>query len=347
MMAFVVQKSERGWFSIPGALSILAGVAVLVVLVWKVGLESILDGFVKVGWTFPIVVALGGVRFLTRAWAWTLCVEPPSRLSIRAAFAAVVAGDALGNATPLGPVVGEPAKVAFAQPHLPAAPAATALAVENLFYTLATAGMIAAGMVALLLTVDLPPPLREYSELFVLAIAAGAVALVILFRVRPAVVSRWLPRLGAPGTKLHASREKLHTLEQDIYSFASRRRSSVGPAVGLELVFHALGVLETHLIMWMILDNPPALITSFILETASRLITVLFKVVPMQIGVAQGGMALTTSLLGLGTTPGVTFSLVRVARQGVWAVIGAGLLVRRGITPQMVLTDPQLRTDPR
>ena len=329
----MVQKSARGWLSIPSALSILAGVAVFAALVWKIGFDQILDGLVKVGWAFPVIVALGGLRFFVRAWAWSLCVEPPHRLGLRHALAAVVAGDALGNATPLGPVVGEPAKVAFARAHIPAAPGATALAIENLFYTLATAAMIAAGTLALLFTVDLPAPLRDYSELAILAIAVAMVGILVVFRRRPALISRWLP--------------KLHTLEQDVYSFASRRRGTVPQVVSLELAFHALGVIETHITMWMILGYAPALVTSFVIETASRLITVLFKVIPLQIGVAQGGLAIVTALLDFGTTPGVTFSLVRVARQAVWAIVGAALLVRRGITPRMILADQDFRADTR
>ena len=50
---------------------------------------------------------------MVRAAAWSLCVEPPHRLPLGEAFAAVVCGDALGNLTPLGPLVGEPAKAAF------------------------------------------------------------------------------------------------------------------------------------------------------------------------------------------------------------------------------------------
>lgn len=343
----MVQKSARGWFSVPGALSILGGVAVLVALVWRVGVDQILEGFGRVGWAFPLIVALGGLRFFVRAWAWSICVEPPHRLPLRHALTAVLAGDALGNVTPLGPVVGEPAKVAIARVHVPAAAGATALAIENLFYTLSTALMIAAGTLALLFTVTLPAQVRDYSELAIVAIAVAIVALFLIFRRRPAVISRLLPMLATPGTRLHVSREKLHTIEQDVYSFASRRRTTLVPVVLLELAFHGLGVIETHLTMWMLVGPQASLVTSFVIETASRLITVLFKVIPFQLGFAQGGLAVVTGLLGFGEGPGVTFSFVRQARMAVWAVVGAALLVRRGISPRMVLADHDLRTNTR
>lgn len=340
----MAQNGERSWFSLSSALSILAGVIVLAALVWKTGVVEIRDGFLKVGWVFPVIVALGGLRFFVRAWAWTLCVDPPHRLSLPTALTAVLAGDALGNATPLGPVVGEPAKVAFARGTIATEPAATALAIENLFYTLSTAAMIAAGTGALLWTFELPVPVREYSELGIAAIAIAGIAALLVLRARPAIFSRWIPALGTPGGRLHGSRDKLHALEQNVYSFASRRSGRVLPIILLELGFHALGVLETHVTMWMILPEPPTLLTSFILETASRLITVAFKFIPLQLGVAEGGLAVVTVLLGLGETPGVTFALVRKARVAVWLAIGAGLLLRRGITPKVILGDTDLRT---
>ncbi len=343
----MVQKSARGWFSVPGALSILGGVAVLVALVWRVGVDQILEGFGRVGWAFPLIVALGGLRFFVRAWAWSICIEPPHRLSLRHALTAVLAGDALGNVTPLGPVVGEPAKVAIARAHVPASAGATALAIENLFYTLSTAVMIAAGTLALLFTVNLPAQVRDYSELAIAAIAVAIVALILIFRSRPAVISRLLPMLATPGTRLHVSREKLHTIEQDVYSFASRRRTTLVPVVLLELAFHGLGVIETHLTMWMLIGPQATLVTSFVIETASRLITVLFKVIPFQLGFAQGGLAVVTGLLGFGEGSGVTFSFVRQARMAVWAVAGAALLVRRGISPRTVLADHELRANTR
>ena len=68
-------------------------------------------------------------------------------LRLRDAFAAVICGDAIGNLTPLGPLVGEPAKVAFVRTRR-AHPGLTALAIENVLYTLSAAAMITAGMVA-------------------------------------------------------------------------------------------------------------------------------------------------------------------------------------------------------
>ncbi len=305
-----------------------AGIIVFVAFVWRIGPAEIWQGVVNVGWMFPVIIALGGLRFFVRAYAWTLCTEPQLRLTAGQAFSAVIAGDAVGNATPLGPIVGEPAKAAYLGQQGSLQPALTALAIENIFYTLSTAGMIAAGTIALLFAFDLPPALEEFSELAVVAIVVLLIASIAILWRRPALISRLLG--GArPGTKLHSTAGRVQALEDDIYTFASRRRGAVLPVILLEFAFHALGVLETHLALWMILGHAPLLIESFILETANRLITVAFKFIPFQLGVGEVGAAAVTTVLGLGAEPGGILSIVRKARMGTWALAGGALLLRR------------------
>src|SRR6185437_13661978 len=122
-----------------GVLTAIAGLALLAWVVSRVGAAEIAADLAQVGWGLLAIIAIGGGRFLLRAVAWRLCVEPPHRLGLADAFAAAVCGDAIGNLTPLGPIVGEPAKAAFVRRRVPLAAAATALAIENALYALSAA----------------------------------------------------------------------------------------------------------------------------------------------------------------------------------------------------------------
>ncbi|HXW04288.1 MAG TPA: lysylphosphatidylglycerol synthase domain-containing protein [Vicinamibacterales bacterium] len=321
----------RRGLSALGVVTSLVGVALFAWFVQRVGAAEIWGGLRQVGWGLALIVAIGGLRFLARAAAWRVCLEPPYRLSLRNAFLAVVSGDAFGNLTPLGPLVGEPAKAAFVREGVPLAPALTALAVENLIYTFTVAGMIATAMLALLFSFELPGSLRQASEAAVAAIlAALALALVILWR-RPRIVSRALAALAPRDSAIHARLDRVRALEHEVYTFAARRRRTLVPLLACELGFHALGVLEVHLTWWMMQGAPPPLLTSFILEGANRLITVVFKFVPLQFGVAELGTGAFTTLLGYGPAPGATLAIVRKTRIIVWTTVGTLLFVRRGL----------------
>ena len=347
----VPSTAPRRQITAVGLLTAVAGTALFAWLVWTVGPGEIWNGFRRIGWNFGWILLLGGLRFAVRAAAWALCVEPPDRLRFVDAFNAVVCGDAIGNATPLGPIVGEPAKIACVRDRIPVATALTALAIENVFYTLSVAAMIAAGAIALLFAgaeaggIQLPPQLREFSEITVAGIILlFAVAGWVMWR-RPAVIDTLLRarRREDGSVRGWASKvDKLRAIEREVFTFASRRRAAVVPLVMLELAFHALGVAEKHLTLWLILPSPPHLLTSFIVETADRLITVAFKFVPFQSGVGEVGTGGVTQILGLGAAPGVTLSIVRKARMGIWSLVGMALLIRRGLTAKRLLEDPEL-----
>jgi len=321
-----------------GVVMAALGVALFVWLIWTVGPGAIAAGFRQIGWGLAFIIALGGLRFGTRALAWTLAVDPPARLRFTDAFAAVLSGDALGNLIPLGPLVSEPAKIAFVRGRTDLASAVTALAIENVFYSLSVAAMIAASTLALLFSVDLPPAWRRGSEIAVVAVVALlAAAMIVLWR-RPAVVSRALATFGAAGHRA----QRLQELEQQIYSFSSRRRAAVVPIVATEMAFHALGVLEVHVILMLLLPVEPAVLTSFVLEGANRLITVLFKFVPLRVGVDEAGSEALARVLGLGIALGATIAVARRARVLFWVLVGTALLVRHGLSARRVLEDQQL-----
>jgi hypothetical protein len=324
----------RPRFTATGILTAVAGLALLVWVIARVGPGEIAADVRQVGWGIGAVIAIGGLRFLVRAAAWRLCLDDPSSLSIRDAFEAVVCGDAVGNLTPLGPLVGEPAKAAFVRGRVPLAPAVAALAIENVLYTLSAAAMIAAGMIALLLVFELPSDstgalMRTVGEIAIAAtIGLFAVALWLLWR-QPALVSRALGL--APPLRRHASR--IRELELEIYSFASRRPGRLAPLAAAEIGFHALGVVEAYLTLWL-LGAQASLMTAFLFETVNRLVTVVFKFVPLRLGVDEAGTAAFATLIGVAAETGLSLAIVRRVRVLFWAAAGGLLLVRRGVSRQ-------------
>jgi hypothetical protein len=313
---------------VTGVLTAAGGLALLVWVVMRAGVAEIAADVRQVGWGLAVIVAIGGLRFLLRAAAWRLCLDPPHKLRLKDAFAAVICGDAIGNLTPLGPLVGEPAKAAFVRGRVALAPALTALAIENLLYTLSAAAMIAAGMVALLLRFQLPPDVRGVGVLAIAGtFALFVIALWMLWR-QPALMSR---ALGiAPPLRKHADR--IRQIEGEIYTFASRHRGALPALAAAEIGFHVLGVAEIYLTLWLLNVTAPTLLTAFLFETANRLITVVFKIVPLRLGVDEAGTAGFATLIGLPYKTGLALAIIRKARMVTWAAAGGILLVREGLS---------------
>jgi hypothetical protein len=81
----------------------VAGVLLFIYTLQSAGPAQILAQLRKVGQGFLVVLALSAVRMAVRAKAWSLCIEQHERFTFGQAFRAYVAGDAVGNLTPLGP----------------------------------------------------------------------------------------------------------------------------------------------------------------------------------------------------------------------------------------------------
>src|SRR6187551_2860768 len=94
------------------AIIVLAGLALLVWEVERVGVENILKGVTAVGWWGAGgIMLLSLLRFAARSTGWSALIPadaPPGR-----ALEAMIAGEAVGSLTPLSMIVSEPTKAAF------------------------------------------------------------------------------------------------------------------------------------------------------------------------------------------------------------------------------------------
>jgi hypothetical protein len=328
-------------------LTTIVGVVLLVVLVRRVGVDAIAAGARQVGWGFLAIVAIAASRILARAAAWRLCLDPADAAAVRLrdAFAAGLCAEAVGSLTPLGLLASEPAKAAWVRGAIPFGRAMGAVAVENVLYSASVAIVIAAGTVALLVSFNLPEGLRQASELS-LAVMAGifaalAASLWIAAR-RLALFAAIAARLGG-----EAISARVRRLEHRAHDAMRLTRGRLLPISCLEALFHAGGVAEAYVTVWLLTGAAPTLLAALILETANRVVNVVFRFVPLRVGVDEAGTAVIARVLGFGTTVGVTLAVVRKARVLCLSAIGVALMLRRGLTPRALAASELPTTGPR
>ena len=298
----------------------LGGVILLAWAARRAGISEIIDGIQRVGWGLIPILGLGGLRFVVRAEAWRLCAPTDGRLPWRQAFTAFLAGDALGNVTPLGLLASEPTKVFLTRHHLATRESISSLAIDNLLYSASIVTMVGGSGVVLLLKVPLPYEWRKW----------GTVALAILFMAAIAFV-RLLRGSSGVGTLVPVRwRERAAALRGSVLEFSSGHPLRLWRVYALDLVFHALAVLEAFLALrWLLGAASPSFLQALLFEALNRVITVLFKFVPFRAGVdevSSGGLA---HLLGMDPVTGVALAIVRKVRNLFWAGIGMTIIAVR------------------
>src|SRR5436309_2926220 len=146
-----------------GIIFALLGLLLFAFFVWKAGTKEIADGIKKLGAGFLLIILVSGLRYVVRTFGWILCFDGEERLRFRDAFRAYIVGDAMGNLTPLGLVASEPTKAALVRDRVPLIVAISALAVQNLFYSLSVILFILSGIIVLLLSFPLTYGLKVMS----------------------------------------------------------------------------------------------------------------------------------------------------------------------------------------
>lgn len=305
------------------AAAALGGLALFVWAVHRAGAGEIVAGLRRVGWGFLLLLAVGGLRFLLRAEAWRLCMPREARLPVGQALRAFLAGDALGNVTPLGPLASEPAKAFLVRHRLATREAVASLALDNLLYAASIVGMVALGLVVLLATVPLPIGGREAALAALLVLAAGtAIALRLIRR------GIWRDRRG----ERPRWREALASARRTLLARAAAEGTPIGRILALDALFHALAVLEVFLTLrWLLGDGSATLALAIVFEALNRVVTVVFKFVPFRVGVDEASAGALAALLAVSPAAGVTLAVVRKARNLVWAGIGLLCTVVRPI----------------
>jgi hypothetical protein len=328
-MPWPPKREARRWTSrrvtLSGILIALFALALFAYALWSTGADEINRGLRQIGWGFPIIIAISSVRLLARTLAWRSLLRTPPPFATM--FAASLAGEAVGNLVPLGPLAGEPAKVGYLRRRGPITEAAAALGLENIFYSLSVASVIVVGMTLLVLTVALSDDLRRFATVALIAMLVLVVAVIFVLVRRPSVTGSILDRAPA-----WIPTGALKSMETKAYAFYGSAKGRLGRMLAFELLFHLFGLAEVYAVMWLLAGAPPSVADAFILESAGRVINVLFRFVPMRVGVDESGSKLAASVLGLASGTGVLLALTRKLRVLFWTAIGVALITKQGMS---------------
>jgi hypothetical protein len=91
------------------------------------------------------------------------------------------------------------------------------------------------------------------------------------------------------------------------------------------VLFHAVAVLEAFLtLQWLLGDRSPTFTEAVMFESLNRVVTALFKFVPLRVGVDEAISGAFAPIIGMNPAAGVSLAVVRKVRGLFW--MGVGLL---------------------
>ena len=265
--------------------SMVFGVAAFAYALSAIGLTTLQQAIARIGWGFAAILLISSVREVAKAAAWAQTFTGAHRLSLVDAFRARLAGEALTTVIPMGFVVGEPTKAHYVDDTMPFATAFGGLVLEFAFYLASLAVFAVAGLVLFA------------PNATVLVVALVAVAL--------------LPTMKPVRRALAPARR---------FVTATPRRACA--IFALEAAYHGLGIIETYIVLRFLAPAGATWTAAIGFEVINRAVTLVFKMVPIRVGVDEAGAALIATRLAILPSTGVALALVRKMRVLFWTALG-------------------------
>ena len=312
------------------------GIGLFAYFIYSIGFHEIWDGIKRFGFDgFAIIVALFFVRLLTRAYAWTLTVHPPYTLTLKDTVPAMMIGEAMSSTIPLGFFASGTAKAISVRSHLPLVAGLSSVATENLFYSFTTGLFLIVGASVLLrgFAVDENVALTLNAVIITLAILIVlGITMVIRQWHFASWICNWVYKHGILHNLLGKWRLDVRRFEDLIYGFYRHFPRRFVPICLIEIIYHLLGIVEVSFILYRLTGVGPSLMTAFLLESISRFVTVIFKLVPFTIGVDEAGAQFIGETVALAAGVGVTLAIIRRGRIFFWTAVGMIMIIKRGLS---------------
>ena len=320
--------------TIIGIILTIGGIALFSYFVYAVGITEIAANIDRFGFAgFAVILGVYFLRICARAGAWSLSVYEPYSLRMKDTIPAVIIGEAMSSMIPLGILISGTAKAVAVRKRVPLVVGLSSVATENLFYSFVTSVFLVLGAFTMVRSFELDEGWVITIDVLIAAICCVVVFLVLLVVKQWHFASEtceWLYRKGFATGLLEHGRLQVRLFENFIYGFYRRYPKRFLPICLIESAFHLLGIFE----VWFILSRIASadLLSAFLLESVSRLITIVFKLIPFVIGVDEAGAQFVGDTLALAAGIGVTLAVIRKGRILFWTAVGLLLIIKRGLS---------------
>ena len=311
-------------------LSVVFGVGLLTFLVRRVGFDNILPNFAALGWGLALIITLGGVSHLVRAWAWRMTLTGSrDKTSLLRMLQFRIASEAAGQVGFLGLVFGDGLRISAFDESIPVDNRISSVILDRALF-IATGTIVSGiGILAALLVLSLTRALRMYAALFALALISLLFLLALAMLKRWRVLSRpalYLCRLRRLRGRLETLLPLIHSVERRLFEFHTSTPGAFWAALSLNLASHGMAVLEVYLILWF-LGVKIGFMGALIFESLTKVVNVAGTFNPGNIGTYEGGTVLIGGLFGLSGAVGLAVAVARRIRAIFWAAVGGLFLV--------------------
>jgi uncharacterized membrane protein YbhN (UPF0104 family) len=302
--------------------SILLGIGLLILLIWKIGIDALWRDLCLLGWGLVPFILMEGIVKIFYTLGWRYCLSPPHRsLPFFRLFGIHLAGNAINFFTPTATLGGEVIKGTLLSRSHRGPEAATGVIIGKLAYALSQLLFVVLGSILVLWRIHLPVAGSIAMFMGTLLLAAGIVGfLVVQKRGKLGAVGRWLVAHRVGGESLRKGAQQITQVDQALKLFYQERPGDLPRAMFWHTVGMACSIGKTWYFLLLLTDG--SLLMAAGIWFLGTWFDMLTFPIPLEIGVQEGIRVLAFKTLGFSSALGLTYGIALRLEQIFWAGLG-------------------------
>lgn len=313
---------------------LVLGLATLLYMAYKIGLENIWQNILQTGIWFIPVILIWLIIYILNALAFREIIYEKdlkhTHLSLSGVLKVTISGYAINYITPFIALGGEPYRVMELRQRLDVNKAASSVLLYNMMHMLSHIVFWMISIICILIF------MQPTGMALIGCIITFIVFFLLLYWIYKkykkgllVVTFKLLAKVPFLKNKMQAFAEKrsqnLQEIDRHIVDLFSLRSGTFYASLGFEFIARVIGCLEIYFV-GITFSTPISLMDSFVISAGSSLFANLIFFSPMQLGAREGGFVLALQSIGLAGSGGVFISLVTRIRELVWIFIGLMLV---------------------
>lgn len=304
----------------------IVGLLFLAYLIFETGVGSIWNYLANSGQTILLIFLIWFIIYLINTVVWLLLLKQSDEtIPFIKLFRITTIGFALNDLIPFIMIGGDIYKISLLKNYMNYQKAVSSVAQYRIIYSSGHMLFIIFGILLIIVFGALPQILAV--PFFVLLLLALALIATLLLAYKKGFFKLILypfmkiKMLFTLLKKIGLEMTIIEELDKQIASFFSKKKFFIATAVLLEFISRNFMALELYVIL-VFANQPINYINSYILYIFFTALVNLFFIVPMNVGVREGGLYLLLGNLSMSPDAGIFLALAMRIREFLWFIVG-------------------------
>jgi uncharacterized protein (TIRG00374 family) len=305
--------------------SIVLGIALLLFLIWKIGMSELWEELGLLGWGLVPLILIEGVASVFHTLGWRHCLTGVQRsIPFYRLFRIRLAGYSINYLTPTADLGGELTKGTLLTTDNSGATAATGVLIGKLALTLAQFLFVALGSILTLWGVPLPVGLWPAMLIGNALLASGVIGFLLVQKYgKLGGLVRWLVGRNLGGKILQSAAKHVNEVDNELRLFYEQRKRDLPLAMLWHTLGYACGILQSWYFLYLLTDDASLRVAAGIWFLGTWFDFLTFAI-PLGVGVQEATRVVALKALGFNSVMGLAYGVTLRLEQIFWA--GCGLL---------------------